>query len=81
MTQWFEQPNAAAAFCVALEALRDEEGASVEIFADDPEAERVERQTCVEVTAEWTGWELKRFWGATPLEAVLSAGAEQARRR
>lgn len=78
---WHEQPNAAVAFCIALEALRNEEGVEVSIFADDPEADSRDRQTCVEVTAEWTDWEVRRFWGADPLAAVLAAGVEQARAR
>lgn len=75
---WFEQPNAAAAFCIALEALRSDEGHSVEVLCDDPEAEAPERQCAVEVTGDWTGWKPRRFYGRTPLEAILAAGAEQA---
>ena len=78
---WFEQPNAAVAFCIALEALRSDEGNGVTVMCDNPEAETLDRQTAVDVIAEWTDWEPRRFYGATPLDAILAAAAEQARAR
>lgn len=81
MTTWFEKPNAAMAFCIALDAVRDEEGAAVTVLCDNPEAETTAEQSAVEVTASWTGWEPRRFYGLTPLEAMLAAGIEQARAR
>lgn len=82
MTTWYEKPNAAMAFCIALEAIRTgAEGNTVLIACDNPEANHVNEQTCIDVVADFTDWQERRFYGPTPLEAVLAAGAEQARRR
>lgn len=81
MRAWFEQDNAAVAFCIALDALRSDEGHSVEILCDNPEADSVDTQCAVDVCGDWTNWEPKRFYGRSPLEAILAAGAEQARAR
>jgi hypothetical protein len=79
---WHEEPLAAEAFCIALEAVRTgAEGNSVEVFGDDPEATTLDRQMAIEVQADFTDWVPRRFYGRTPLEAMLAAGAEQARRR
>lgn len=79
--EWFNEPNAAVAFCIALDALRSDEGNAVEVLCDNPEADSLDQQTAVEVRGEWTGWEPRRFYGATPLAAILAAGTEQARAR
>lgn len=82
MTAWHEEPNAAVAFCVALEAIRTgAEGNTVLIPCDNPEADSVFTQSCVDVCADFTDWKERRFYGRTPLEAILAAGAEQASRR
>lgn len=81
MAAWFEAPNAPLAFCIALDALRSDEGHSVEVLSDDPEASTVDEQSAVEVCGDWTGWDKLRFYGRTPLEAVLAAGAAQAKYR
>lgn len=82
MTAWHEQPNAAVAFCIALEAIRaGAEGNSVEVLCDDPEAETRDRQTAVICNCDFTDWHPQRFYGATPLDAILAAGAAQARAR
>jgi hypothetical protein len=77
---WFEQPNAAVAFCIALEALLTDEGNAVEVLCENPEGTGPDNRA-VEVTADWTNWEPRRFYGHTPLDAVLAAGVEQARNR
>jgi hypothetical protein len=77
-SNWLTAPNAAVAFCIALEALRDEEGASVAILCDNPDTE-VNYETCaVEVVAGFTNWNTKRFYGPTPLGAILEAAKAQA---
>lgn len=82
MQAWFEAPNAAVAFCIALEAIRaGDEGNSIEVLCDNPDADTVAEQTAVECCCDFTDWEPRRFYGATPLEAILAAGREQARRR
>jgi hypothetical protein len=77
---WFEAPNAAVAFCIAMEALLSDEGNAVQVLCENPEGTGPDNRA-VEVTADWTGWEPRRFYGPTPLEAMLAAGAEQARKR
>lgn len=82
MKAWYEDPNAALAFCVALEAIRTgAEGNTVLIACDNPEADHINQQTCVDVCADFTDWKEVRFYGPTPLEAMIAAGAEQARKR
>lgn len=82
MTAWHENPNAAVAFCIALEAIRSgAEGNTVEVFCDNPDAEVLDEQTAVAVCADFTEWKVVRFYGRTPLEAILAAGIEQARWR
>ncbi len=82
MTAWFEKPNAAMAFCIALEAIRSgHEGNTVEVLCDDPEAESLDRQTAVDCSCDFTDWETRRFYGATPLDAILAAATVQAQRR
>lgn len=82
MAAWYERPNAAMAFCIALEAIRTgAEGNSVEILCDNPEADSVGEQTAVDCCCDFTDWKPQRFPGPTPLEAILAAAAEQARSR
>lgn len=57
----------------AIERLRANEGASVAILCDNPEAETVDSQTCIEVCDEWTEWEERRFYGKTLRAAFESA--------
>lgn len=77
---WQSQPNAAEAFCIAMEACLTEEGNAVTVLGENPEGTGPDNRA-VEVTAEWTDWEPRRFTGHTPLEAMLAAGAEQAAHR
>lgn len=77
---WYEQPNAAMAFCCALEALLGDEGNAVEVLCENPEGTGPDNRA-VEVTADWTDWKPRRFYGHTPLDAIVAAGREQARRR
>lgn len=81
-TPWYEQQDAALAFCIALEAVRTgAEGNSVEVLCDNPECEVDGEQTAVAVSADFTDWKTVRFYGRTPLQAMLAAASEQARRR
>lgn len=80
MTEWHEEPNAATAFCIALEALRSSETA-VMILIDDEDADHIDKQCAIECLGPWTDWKEERFYGRTPLAAILEAGREQARRR
>lgn len=56
-----------------IDLLRKEEGDSVSILCDDPEAETIDVQTAVEVCGFWTDWEEKRFYGRTWVEALTKA--------
>ena len=79
---WYEDANNADAFCIALEAIRNgAEGNSITIQHDNPEADSAATQSCVDVVADFTDWKERRFYGRTPLEAILAAGREQALRR
>ncbi len=77
--EWFAKPGAALAFCIAVEAIRSgHEGNSIEVLCDNPEAESRDQQTAVDCCCDFTDWQAKRFYGATPLDAVLAAGIAQA---
>lgn len=68
------------AFCIALEALRMD-GASVTVLPDSEEADTRQEQCAVDCLGPWTDWKERRFFGSTPLDAILAAGREQARKR
>lgn len=78
MTPWHEEPGVARAFCIVLEALRGDVGNSVTILCDNTDATYQKDAVGVEVVAEWTGWEPRRFYGASPFDAIRKAGIEQA---
>lgn len=48
---------------VMLELLRKDEGASVTVLCDNPEAVSADVQCAVEISDDWTDWEPKRFYG------------------
>lgn len=53
---------------VAINELRRSEGASVEIFCDNPDG-----PCAIEVTDDWTSWSPRRFEGVNVLEALYAA--------
>jgi hypothetical protein len=57
----------------AINTLRNDEGASVTIFCDNPEAHHDYEQAAIEVCDEWTGWKAQRFTGKDWAVAVLNA--------
>lgn len=57
-----------------IEMLRNDTGASVTLLCDNEDAETTEENFGVEVCAEWTGWEPRRFYGVT-LNGALSKAA------
>lgn len=81
MKPWHEEPNNCVAFCTILAALTDEEANSVDILPPNVDAEDVDHQRAVEVSADWTDYEPRRFYGRTLLDAMIKAGVEQAKHR
>lgn len=63
----------AAETLAAIEALRANEGDSVTLIADDPEAVSVDRQCAIDCSGDWTVWADRRFYGATIAEALAAA--------
>jgi hypothetical protein len=55
-----------------IDQLRADEGNAITILCDNPEGPP---NNAVEVVADWTGWEERRFDGATLLEALQAAAA------
>jgi hypothetical protein len=56
-----------------IEQLRSEEGASVEILCDNPEAESASVQTAIDCCGSWTDWETRRFYGESVLQCLAKA--------
>ena len=57
----------------AIELLTAEEGASVLISCPNPDPELEEMAQGVEVTAEWTGWGVKHWFGSSLNDALQNA--------
>ncbi len=57
----------------AINALREEEGASVEIMCSNPDPETADGQEAVEVHGSWTNWQPRRFTGRTLGVALAEA--------
>jgi hypothetical protein len=57
------QPEPAGEIVAMIAALRAEEGHTVTILSDNPEADSIEEQSGVEVCGDWTNWEQRRFLG------------------
>lgn len=53
-----------------IDALRDDEGNAVTISCDNPEGPP---NNAIEVTADWTDWEPRRFEGDNVLDALRAA--------
>lgn len=62
-----------------IEQVRTQEGHSVTILCDNPEAESGSMPAAVEVSGDFTDWETQRFYGATWQDA-LSTAANASRR-
>ena len=60
-----------------IEQLRADEGDSVTILCDDPEADTVDQQLAVECCGAWTDWRERRLYG--PSVAACLASAADAR--
>lgn len=58
---------------VAIETLRADEGASVTILCDDPEASSSDVAMAVECRDEWTDWQERRFYGRDVLDCLTKA--------
>lgn len=56
-----------------IEQVRTQEGHSVTILCDNPEADTVDVQAAVEVACDFTDWEPQRFYGRTWQEAIGKA--------
>lgn len=56
-----------------IDLLRRDEGDSLHILCDNPEAETNDRLTAVEVTGDWTRYTPLHFWANTWQEAVAAA--------
>lgn len=64
-----------------IEMLRNDTGASVTLLCDNEDAETPEQNFAVEVCAEWTGWEARRFYGTTLNRALSEAAMSRIRGR
>lgn len=78
------RPVKANEIVAMINRLRGEEGHSLAILCDNPEAESADSQTGVEVCADWTDWKERRFlarsWGLAlrdAFEAMLHATGGQ----
>lgn len=58
-----------------IDLLRSSEGNSVTINSDNPEADRSEDQSCVDVCGDFTDWKVQRFYKATWTEALAKAAS------
>jgi len=63
----------------AIEALRADEGDSVTICCDDPEAVDASRRMAIDCVGAWTDWRERRFYG--PSVAACLAAAVEARQQ
>lgn len=70
-----ESLHAESSVIEAIEALRENEGSSVTILCENPDADESQPLNVVEVIDDWTGWETKRFGGDTLLLAIQAAMA------
>jgi hypothetical protein len=61
-----------------IETMRQNEGNSVTIVCDNPEAESSDRQAAVDVCGDFTGFQEIRFYGTTWPDALRGA-ADSAR--
>lgn len=66
-------PEPAGEIAAMIEALRAEEGHTVLICCDDPEAATVDTQAAVDVVGDWTGWKERRFLGRHWASALREA--------
>ena len=77
----FRSPSEAARFAEIIgdiEAMRQIEGNSVTINCDNPEADRIEKHSAVDVCGDFTSYRAERFYGKTWTEALHRA-ADHAR--
>lgn len=56
-----------------IDRLRIDEGHTVAILCDNPEAATSDEQAAVEIHADWTKWEARRFYGVDWQRALQSA--------
>jgi hypothetical protein len=56
-----------------IEQLRAEEGDSVTILCDDPEAESADRRLAIDCNGAWTDWRERRFYGESVLQCLALA--------
>lgn len=56
-----------------IETLRAEPGNSVTILCDNEDANYKSEQLAVEIVAEWTSWEPRRFYGESVLQCLAKA--------
>ncbi len=56
-----------------IEILRSDEGDSVTICCDDPEANEREKQVAIDCCAWWTDWNERRFYGESVLQCLAKA--------
>jgi hypothetical protein len=64
---------AAVQFLIDIDYLRKNEGDSIEIICDNPEAESRDKLTAVDVTGDWTDYSPRRFYGPDPAGATRDA--------
>ena len=62
-----------------IQQIRTQEGHSLTILCDNPEAESADTQGAVEVSADFTDWEVQRFFGETWQDALSKAAAASRR--
>jgi len=74
-----EYIRTAVAVYELLEALRESPASSVTILCDNEEADTTKEQCAVEISAEWTNWLERRFYGKDIQTALMEAlGARSA---
>lgn len=56
-----------------IEELRREEGDSVRILCDDPEASTTDKRLAIECNGSWTDWQDRRFYGESVLQCLAKA--------
>jgi DNA polymerase IIIc chi subunit len=61
----------------ALERLRANQGAGVELTCDNEETDAANQVVTVSVTDEWTNWQPRSFTGRTLIDAIENAEHER----